>query len=114
METWTNLLNELESINHLLVSPIFSGNIDTRDLQNTSLRLDGATVAFARLRQSPSLLKLEHSRWHSTTAKGLVAYTEAERALLMLCRAWRRLYLLQSQIGGRGVENVRSDLDDIC
>ena len=114
METWTNLLEELETINLMLVSPIFSGNIDIRDLRNTSQRLDGVTVVFARLRQSPSLLKLEHSRWHSTTAKGLVAYTKAERALLMLCRAWRRLYLLLSQIGERGVENVRNDLDDIC
>lgn len=114
METWRSLLSELETVNELLVSPIFHGNIDTRDLLNTSQRLDGLTVAYARLRPLQSSLSLEHSRWHSTTVKGLVACTEAEIALLLLSRAWRRLFLLQNRIGVCGEENVKSELDDIC
>lgn len=114
MNTWTNLLNELEEINQSLLSPIWHGSIDTQGLRSISRTLDGLTVQFASLRQSLSLLRLEHGRWHLTTVKGLVAYTEAEIALLLLLRAWRRLYLHQSRIGEPGAENVKSSLDDVC
>jgi len=114
MNEWRSLLSELETVNEMLVSPIFHGSIDTRDLRNTSQRLDGLTVVYARLRPLQSSLSLEHSRWRSTIAKGLAASTEAEIALLLLSRAWRRLYLLQSRTGDSGTENERNDLDSIC